>query len=56
MRTKLAVIKCLESEINGLSGMEIDLKTYILFSKFYFLFGVQTRSQLKTVSIDSMEK
>lgn len=56
MRTKLAMIKCLESEIDGLSETEVGLKTYILFSKYYFLFGVQTYSQIKQVSIDSMEK
>lgn len=39
MGTKLAMIKCIESEINGLSGAEVGLKTYILFSKFYSLFG-----------------
>lgn len=37
MRTKLAMIKCLESEISGLSGTEVGLKTYSLFSKYLFL-------------------
>lgn len=42
MRTKLAMIKCLESEISGLSGMEVELKTYFLFSKYFFLLKVQS--------------
>lgn len=44
MGTKLGMIKCTESEINGLSGAEVGLKTSILFSKFFpkfsFLFGM----------------
>lgn len=47
MRAKLAMIKCLESETNGLSGMKVGLKTYILFSKFYFIFGMQSYLQWK---------
>lgn len=49
------MIKCLERERDGLSGTEGGLKTYILVSKLYFLFGVQAYSQFKKVSIDSRE-